>query len=436
MRDALKASQTSATRSTDTPGGGPPGSVRRRGLLALGSAVLGGLLARVGASPAQATDNQPLLVSQDNSATGSTTVARTNATVRSHTFRANNTNGIALYGVTTSPDPALSGRNAGTGGTGVQGYSEKGIGVYGLTSSGTGVQGYSEKRFGVYGINGKTSGRTGDVAGVLGQGTVEDGGRFISTDGTGVYAQSTNSAAVWGESAAGRTFAVMGISTGDGGVGVHGMATVGEYPWAIHGYAIADSAFARAGFFQGTVEVAGTLLKSAGSFRIDHPLNPATKYLSHSFVESPEMKNIYDGVATLDARGEAVVSLPAWFEALNRDVRYQLTCIGGFQPVYIAQKVRNNQFKIAGGTPGLDVSWQLTGIRQDAYAKAHPILVEEDKPAVERGHYLHPQLYGQPEEKGITWARKPELMQRLKAQRQRGPATPPPAPPPVPVGDE
>ncbi|PKO17907.1 MAG: hypothetical protein CVU38_21650 [Chloroflexi bacterium HGW-Chloroflexi-1] len=91
------------------------------------------------------------------------------------------------------------------------------------------------------------------------------------------------------------------------------------------------------------------------------------------------MKNIYDGMATLDANGEAVVNLPAWFGALNRDFRYQLTCIGGFAPVYIAEEIQDNQFKIAGGKPDMKVSWQVTGIRQDAYAEQHRIPVEEDK---------------------------------------------------------
>jgi hypothetical protein len=66
--------------------------------------------------------------------------------------------------------------------------------------------------------------------------------------------------------------------------------------------------------------------------QIDHPLDPANRYLSHSFVESPDMKNIYDGVVTLNAAGEAVGSLPAYFAALNVEFRYQLTCIGGHAP--------------------------------------------------------------------------------------------------------
>lgn len=129
----------------------------------------------------------------------------------------------------------------------------------------------------------------------------------------------------------------------------------------------------------GSLSVTGTISKGGGSFKIDHPLDPDNKYLSHSFVESPDMKNIYDGIAVLDSKGEAEVVLPDWFQALNQDFRYQLSCIGKSAPVYIAQEVRNNRFKIAGGRRGLRVSWQVTGIRHDAFANANRIRVEEEK---------------------------------------------------------
>jgi hypothetical protein len=174
-----------------------------------------------------------------------------------------------------------------------------------------------------------------------------------------------------------------------------------------------------AGNFQGDVLVTGNLSKGGGSFKIDHPLDPANKYLYHSFVESPDMKNIYDGLVILDGSGEAAVKLPEWFEALNRDFRYQLTCIGGFAPVYIAEEISNNQFKIAGGKPGLKVSWQVTGIRQDAWANAHRIPVEVDKLERERGYYIHPELYGAPEEKQIEWTRHPEMMKQMKQMREK-----------------
>ena len=170
----------------------------------------------------------------------------------------------------------------------------------------------------------------------------------------------------------------------------------------------------------GNVDVQGNLSKGGGSFKIDHPLDPANKYLYHSFVESPDMMNIYNGNANLDSNGEAVVELPAWFSALNKDFRYLLTPIGAPGPgLYIGEEIADNRFKISGGLPGMRVSWQVTGIRQDAWANAHRIPVEEVKADRERGHYLYPELFDQPEEKSIQWARHPELMQRMKDRREQ-----------------
>ena len=146
------------------------------------------------------------------------------------------------------------------------------------------------------------------------------------------------------------------------------------------------------GFLAGNLVVNGTVSKGGGAFKIDHPLDPANKTLSHSFVESPDMMDIYNGVVTLDAKGQASVRLPGWFESLNGDFRYLLTAIAVPQPeLYIAQEIRGNQFRIAGGKPSAKVSWQVTGVRHDAYANAHRIKVEEDKPAAARGSYIHPE---------------------------------------------
>ena len=159
-----------------------------------------------------------------------------------------------------------------------------------------------------------------------------------------------------------------------------------------------------AGYFDGSVRVTGDLSKGGGGFKIDHPLDPENKYLLHSFVESPDMMNVYNGNATLDANGEAWVELPVWFEALNRDFRYQLTPIGAPGPdLYIAEEVRDNRFKIAGGEPGMKVSWQVTGVRHDPYAEAHRVPVEEDKPPEEQGTYLHPEAYGVSQTLGLGY---------------------------------
>lgn len=109
-----------------------------------------------------------------------------------------------------------------------------------------------------------------------------------------------------------------------------------------------------------------------------------------------------------------MVELPEWFEALNKDFRYQLTCISGFAPVYVKDKIEGNRFVISGGQPGLEVSWQVTGIRKDPFAEANRLPVEEEESGSERGHYLHPLAYGQPPENGIDWMRTPDFAKRLK----------------------
>ena len=191
--------------------------------------------------------------------------------------------------------------------------------------------------------------------------------------------------------------AVHAVSSGDEGIGIHAAGKL------------------QAGDFSGNVAISGDLfVVGTKQFKIDHPLDAAKKYLYHASVESPDMKNIYDGIVMLDAQGEAEVTLPVWFDALNTDFRYQLTAIGAAGPdLHIAEETSVNRFKIAGGKPQMKVCWQVTGIRQDAWARAHPLSVEQDKPTQEQGHYLHPELYGESDEKSIARARYPEIMQQL-----------------------
>jgi hypothetical protein len=73
--------------------------------------------------------------------------------------------------------------------------------------------------------------------------------------------------------------------------------------------------------------------------------------------------------------------------------------------LYVKHELADNAFSIAGGGSDQKVSWQLTGIRKDAWADAHRIPVEEEKPAAERGLYLHPTENGQPAAKGIDAVR-------------------------------
>ena len=174
-----------------------------------------------------------------------------------------------------------------------------------------------------------------------------------------------------------------------------------------------------AGYFGGDVSISGTLSAGAKNFEIDHPLDPANKYLDHASVESSEMVNIYSGNVITDELGIATVHLPDWFEAENGDFRYQLTTIGRDAHAWISEEVADKQFQISTNASRVKVSWQITGVRQDAFAKAHPLIVEREKLGRERGFYKNPELYGQPAEKQTQWSRHPETMRSIRAARAR-----------------
>jgi len=201
-------------------------------------------------------------------------------------------------------------------------------------------------------------------------------------------------------------------SDGDGGYFLGGSSSSsGDGIFAIPGSG-------DAGGFDGNVSVTGTLTASAKNFKIDHPLDPSNKYLVHASVESSEMMNIYTGNVTTDARGEAAVQLPNWFEVLNADFRYQLTVIGQFAQAIVASKIQNHEFTIRTNAPNVEVSWQVTAVRQDAYAKTHPLVVEQEKETRLKGFYLHPELYGAPAERQIEWARHPQMMKKVQQRKQ------------------
>lgn len=141
----------------------------------------------------------------------------------------------------------------------------------------------------------------------------------------------------------------------------------------------------------GNAQVIGSISKGSGTFMIDHPLFPKTKLLYHSFVESPDVLNVYDGITTLDANGAITIDLPDYFLALNERFQYLLTPIGESMPnLYIAQPVFRDRafyvlpegkirFSIAGGAPNGKVSWQVTGIRHDQMIQKYPIIPEVEK---------------------------------------------------------
>jgi trimeric autotransporter adhesin len=273
---------------------------------------------------------------------------------------------------------ALSGAN--TGGSGV--------GAYGGPSNG-GDTNEGKGGTGVYAVGGEatTSNDTGGIGvnAYGGNSTISGGTAF---GGIGVNATGGTSA-VFG----GAGISATGGAAQAAGDGIDTYGGTGTVMGGSGIYALAGN-FEDAGSFHGDVYVSGSVSKSSGSFKIDHPLDPANKYLYHSFVESPDMMNIYKGNVVTDGGGTAIVTMPAWFEALNTDFRYQLTVIGQFAQAIVASEVTNGSFTIKTSKSGVKVSWQVTGIRQDAWAKAHRIQVEVDKSARDQGHYVHPELFG------------------------------------------
>ena len=333
--------------------------------------------------------------------------------------------------LTAGPITATSSTSGGTGVFANAGSSTASNGV--IAQGATGVAGYATVAgsIALYGDAGNSTGSNG----VVGYGATGVAGNSTITGSYGTY--GSGSTGVWGNSTG------TGANVGVLGLGATGVQGVGD-TWGVLGQSSSttgsgggfsnsssgDALFTYnqsggyAAFFDGNVDVDGNLSKAGGSFKIDDPIDPANKYLYHSFVESPDMMNIYNGNATTDASGSAVVTLPEWFETLNRDFRYQLTVMGQFAQAIVASKVANHQFTIKTDKPNVEVSWQVTGIRQDAWANAHRIPVEVEKAQADRGLYLHPELFGAPSEKSIALAHHPMMLKMIKQQAPKPPQAP------------
>ena len=215
-------------------------------------------------------------------------------------------------------------------------------------------------------------------------------GAFISYSnaGTGVYAIA--------EANTGVTYGVRAYtdSNAANAVGVFGQALRSGANFGVYGQAGGASSFGV--YANGRLGASGTK-----SFMIDHPLDPENKFLLHYSMESPEVLNVYSGITPLDANGEAWILLPDYFASINIDPRYMLTSIGGPAPMlHVATEVEGNRFKVAGGTPNGKVSWEVKAKRNDRFVEVYGAPVERLKVGGEKGTYLRPELYGQPESKG------------------------------------
>jgi trimeric autotransporter adhesin len=345
--------------------------------------------------------------------------------------------------VTASGSVAVSGNDQSSGGaTGVFGNSVNGTAVFGNSTNGYGLYGQSGSAYGVVGVSNGiavygTSASTSDLSdneGVYGTGPIGVAGSSSTEDGIGVFGTGSNvGVEAYGATGVYSVGSATGVSGIGSGWGVYGSSSSsdgvgGGFYNTTTGtalFAANQTAGSYAAFFLGNVDVDGTFYKAGGAFKIDHPLDPANKYLYHSFVESPDMKNIYDGKVTTDGSGLATVTLPDWFEALNRDFRYQLTVIGQFAQAMVLSEVSDNQFTIKTDKPNVKVSWQVTGIRQDAWANANRIPLEVSKEPADQGLYLHPELFGAPPERSITLAHHPMASKQkldpriLKRQEQQ-----------------
>jgi hypothetical protein len=244
-----------------------------------------------------------------------------------------------------------------------------------------------------YKIHSVDTNTSGDDPAIFGKHNVTDA-YGIGVKGEGGYKGVTGEAVM----TSGYGYGVYGSATGGSGsgtrYGVYGTASGGATNWA--------------GYFAGDINVTGTVIKSKDEIKIDHPQDPANRILSHTGVNSDEMINVYNGNIILNGDGKAMIELPEWFESFNTDFRYQLTPLGAPANLYISKEISNNSFEISGGSPNMKVSWQVTGVRKDNYAKLNPIKVETEKNSNDKGFYLHPEAYGLSIEKSVDHKNKKE----------------------------
>ncbi len=358
--------------------------------------------------------------------------------------RASSSSGIGVFGEATATSGStrgVVGRSSSTSGVGVLGEATATSGsVYGVqgrasSTSGVGVFGEATATSGsVYGVQGRSSSTSG--VGVFGEATATSGdtrgilGRSSSTSGVGVFGEATattgntygglfqnpssSGIGVYGyaQATTGTNFGVVGRSESPSGRGVVGVAEASTGT----NYGVLGRTNSSA---NGWGVYAGGRLGASGtkSFQIDHPLRPETHFLNHFCIEAPEPYNLYRGTVTLDAQGEAWVQLPDYFEAINRDASYHLTPIGAAMPnLHVAVEIQGNRFKIAGGAPFKKVSWEVKAVRNDPWVQQYGYQTEQEKPKEYQGLYLHPELYGQPKERGIFYTPTQEPAYQLPAK--------------------
>lgn len=206
---------------------------------------------------------------------------------------------------------------------------------------------------------------------------------------------------------------IVARANGENNNGIVGIARNGGSPYAIWGQGDGDWA----GYFSGNVRITGELDQGLAAVKMDDPRAPTERYINQASVVGGEMLTLYNGNATTDAKGEAVVKMPNYVEAIAKDFRYQLTPIGQFAQAIVAKELSGGEFVIRTDKPFVKVSWQLSGVRSDPSALASRYKAVEDKTGDAKGTYMNPQAFGQSKSLGVDAKRMAELDAKLDASK-------------------
>lgn len=322
-------------------------------------------------------------------------------------FRSASSTGWGVLGVATASSGLAAGgrfENRSSIGRGVHGVSVAASGInYGgyfssISDSGRGVCGSVSALTGnTYGGEFESSSTTG--RGVRGYASATTGSNYggqFQTNSSGGRGVLGSAIATSGVTHGGQFYA---ISPGARGVAGYASALTGT-TYGVHGTANSPNGYGL--WAQGRSGASGTK-----SFRIDHPADPENQYLMHYSAEGPEPLNIYRGTAITDAKGEAWITLPDYYEEINTDPSYQLTVIENqdtdqFVQAKVAIKIKQSRFKIRTNAPRIEVCWEVKARRDDLWVRKYGAPVEVDKGNFERGKYQHPELYGKPSSMGMT----------------------------------
>ncbi|NOY50973.1 MAG: hypothetical protein GXO88_10485 [Chlorobi bacterium] len=304
--------------------------------------------------------------------------------------------------------------------------SSSGVGVIGVGNNGSTYSTNPDGSGGAFtGYHGVFANSTDLIYGTGCIGVGNAGIYYLFDDGNGhqgsggAFTGKYVGVAAWASQANNSSIGVYGRYNGNGsydGTGVYGIAITSN---SNRGYGVYGEGNRYGIYANGDMGASGSK-----SFAIDHPLDPENKILKHYSIESPEVLNMYRGNIILDQKGEAVVRLPDYFNEININFSYQLTAVGMAAPgIFVKNEINEKgEFKIAGGNAGQKISWTVFADRNDPYMKTNRDKEVDvlEKPDYEKGKYITPKLYGQPESKGIFFRAADGLLKKPVLHKARG----------------